>query len=87
MGATGAWIISDTEEYFCAAPQVERRSTVGAGDSMLAGMVYMLQQNKSLEETLRFGVACGTAATMNEGTQLFNAADAFRLFHEMGGKS
>lgn len=86
MGATGAWIVSNKEEYFCTAPQVERRSTVGAGDSMVAGMVYMLQQNAALEETLKFGVACGTAATMNEGTQLFTAADAFNLFHEMGGK-
>ena len=87
MGATGAWIISDKEEFFCAAPVVERRSTVGAGDSMLAGMVYMLQKNTSLEETVRFGVACGTAATMNEGTQLFNSADAFKLFNEMESKT
>ena len=86
MGATGAWIVSDKEEYFCAAPPVKRLSTVGAGDSMVAGMVYMLQQNVALEETLKFGVACGTAATMNEGTQLFTATDAFGLYNEMGGE-
>jgi 6-phosphofructokinase 2 len=34
--------------------------------------------NKPLKEVLRWGVACGSAATMNEGTQLFK--DAKRLF-------
>jgi fructose-1-phosphate kinase PfkB-like protein len=31
---------------------------------------YGLSQNKPLKEVLRWGVACGSAATMNEG-QLF----------------
>jgi len=53
---------------------------VGAGDSMVGGMVWALSQNKSLKEVIRWGVACGSAATMNEGTQLFKGADAQRLF-------
>ena len=85
MGADGAWLVSKAGSYFCEVPEVDKRSTVGAGDSMVAGMLYMLQQNATPEEVLKFGVACGTAATMNEGTQLFNKDDAFRLFHEMGG--
>jgi 6-phosphofructokinase 2 len=32
---------------------------------------WVLAQNKPLKEVLRWGVACGSAATMNEGTQLF----------------
>jgi fructose-1-phosphate kinase PfkB-like protein len=39
--------------------------------SMVGGMVWALAQNKPLKEVLRWGVACGSAATMNEGTQLF----------------
>jgi 6-phosphofructokinase 2 len=80
MGAEGAWIVSKDERYFATAPKVEKRSTVGAGDSMVAGMTYMLQQNKSLKEIISFGVACGSAATMNEGTQLFKKEDAEHLF-------
>jgi 6-phosphofructokinase 2 len=49
---------------------VAKKSTVGAGDSMVGGMVWALAQNKPLK-VLRWGVACGSAATMNEGTQLF----------------
>lgn len=83
MGPDGAWIVSKEERHFATAPKVEKRSTVGAGDSMVAGMTYMLQQHRSLKEVISFGVACGSAATMNEGTQLFKQADAERLFAEM----
>ncbi|MBL0145944.1 MAG: 1-phosphofructokinase family hexose kinase [Chitinophagaceae bacterium] len=80
MGADGAWLVSKDERYFVQAPSVEKRSTVGAGDSMVAGITYSLQKNMSLKDAINFGVACGSAATMNEGTQLFNKADADKLF-------
>lgn len=83
MGAAGALLISKEASYKVLAPEVEKRSTVGAGDSMVAGMVYMLSQGKTLEEVIRFGVACGTAATMNEGTELFHKEVAERLFEVM----
>lgn len=80
MGPEGAWIVSEEERYFATAPKVEKRSTVGAGDSMVAGMTFMLEQNRSLKEVISYGVACGSAATMNEGTQLFKKEDADRLY-------
>lgn len=80
MGHKGAWIISREENYFATAPEVPKKSTVGAGDSMVAGMIYMLRQNRSLKEVIAFGVACGSAATMNEGTQLFRKEDAMHLY-------
>lgn len=83
MGADGAWLVTSTEQHYCKAPVVERKSTVGAGDSMVAGIAFMLERGKPLEEVIRFGVACGSAATMNEGTQLFKADDVHRLFHEL----
>lgn len=83
MGPDGAWLMSSDEKHFAAAPKVEKKSTVGAGDSMVAGMTFMLQQNRSLKEVIAFGVSCGSAATMNEGTQLFKKEDAERLFAGM----
>jgi 6-phosphofructokinase 2 len=47
---------------------------------MVGAMVWALSQNKSLKEVVQWGVACGSAATMNEGTQLFKLEDAKRLF-------
>jgi 6-phosphofructokinase 2 len=80
MGKDGAMLVSKEAAYKVTAPQVEKKSTVGAGDSMVAGMVYMLSLGKPLEDVIRFGVACGTAATMNEGTELFDKDDAEQLF-------
>jgi len=80
MGAAGAVLVTARDTYRAVPPPVVRKSTVGAGDSMLAGIIWSLQQNNSLEQALRFGVACGTAATMNTGTALFHKSDAERLY-------
>ena len=83
LGAEGALIITKDLHEFIAAPNVKKQSTVGAGDSMVAGMVYMLSQHKTLQEMIRFGVACGTAATMNPGTELFHITDANKLYEQI----
>lgn len=79
MGEGGAVLITKDESYRSAPPVVRRKSVVGAGDSMVAGIVLALSQGKNLEETIQFGVACGTAATMNPGTQLCRKEDAEHL--------
>jgi 6-phosphofructokinase 2 len=80
LGPGGAMVVHKDGYRHVPAPTVPKRSTVGAGDSMVAGMVYALQKGMSPEEMAMMGVACGTAATMNEGTRLFEKADAERLF-------
>jgi 6-phosphofructokinase 2 len=71
LGPNGASLVTETDYVHIHAPKVPIRSTVGAGDSLLAGVVYALAHNKSWKDVLRWGVACGTATTMNEGTGLF----------------
>lgn len=83
LGAAGALLVtSDITEQFMAPP-VKRKSTVGAGDSMLGGVVMYLSAGKSIREAVRYGVACGTAATLNEGTQLCRLSDATSLYKVM----
>ena len=48
--------------------KVEAKSTVGAGDSLLAGFVYGLNNRCSLEESLIMARACATAKVITEGT-------------------
>lgn len=80
LGSAGAmWVTKDGHRQL-PAPTVKRLSTVGAGDSMVAGMVWSMQKGRSLDECVAMGVACGTAATMNPGTQLFRREDAMRLY-------
>lgn len=83
LGAEGAILVTKDQTEFVKAPNVEKKSTVGAGDSMVGAMVWALSQNKPLKEVIKWGVSCGSAATMNEGTQLFKLEDAKRLFQEM----
>ena len=83
MGMEGATIITKDTVDIITAPKVIRKSTVGAGDSMVAGIVFFLSTGKSLLEAAKFGVACGTAATMNPGTELCKRDDAFRLYNSM----
>ncbi|HUR12133.1 MAG TPA: 1-phosphofructokinase family hexose kinase [Flavitalea sp.] len=80
LGPAGALLVTSQGYEHIPAPTVAKKTTVGAGDSTVAGMVWMLSQGKSLREAVRFGVACGSAATMNTGTQLFNRADAMKLY-------
>ena len=83
LGADGAILVSKDETHFVKAPIVDKKSTVGAGDSMVGSMVWALSQNKPLKEVIQWGVCSGTAATMNEGTQLFREEDVEKLFKEM----
>jgi len=80
MGALGAMLVTKQEVYKISTPTVTVNSTVGAGDSMLAGIVWSLANNKSMLETIQYGVACGTAATMNSGTSLCHKKDVKNLF-------
>jgi 6-phosphofructokinase 2 len=70
MGAGGAYMITRDEIMHILAPVVDQKSTIGAGDSMVAGMVLSLSMGNSLRDMAIDGVAAGTAATMKAGTQL-----------------
>lgn len=81
MGPQGACLVSQELVDHVPAPAVKKRSTVGAGDSMVAGMVHALSAGLPLREVVRMGVACGTAATMNPGTELFRKSDVDKLYN------
>jgi 6-phosphofructokinase 2 len=83
MGPAGAMMITKDMVQQINAPSVRKKSTVGAGDSMVAGIVLSLSRGFSLPEAVRYGVASGTAATMNPGTQLCRLEDVERLYKIM----
>ena len=80
MGAAGATLVTRDEVFYCPSPTVRKKSTVGAGDTMVAGMVLAMCDKYSLQDVLRYGVAAGTATTMNAGTELCKKNDVERLF-------
>lgn len=70
LGARGAFIACKEGVFYKSTPSVKVKSTIGAGDSMVAGLIYGIQNNFPPEKILKWGVACGVATTMSEGTAL-----------------
>jgi len=64
-------------------PKVEVRSTIGAGDSTIAGLVLKLNQGHGIDEACRWAVAAGTAATLTPGTELCRREDVERLLPQV----
>lgn len=83
LGAAGVLMVSDSGVERLHPPTVPIISKVGAGDSMVAGMVLSLARGNSLRDAVRFGVASGTAAVMTPGTELCRREDAERLYRQM----
>lgn len=83
LGAAGALMVSEEVTEHILPPTVPIVSKVGAGDSMVAGMVLSLARGNPLRESALFGVAAGTAAVMTPGTELCRRKDVERLFAQM----
>lgn len=83
MGPDGAYLITKEIQKKFSAPAVNKLTTVGAGDSMIAGLVYQLHKNKSLEEAVMMGIACGTAATINKHKTIFDKQDAMAFYESL----
>ncbi|MFY8127965.1 MAG: 1-phosphofructokinase [Chitinophagaceae bacterium] len=83
LGKDGAYLITKEEVYYQQNPKVEVKSTVGAGDCMVAGMVLALTKHKSLVDVLKMGVACGSAATMYSGYGLCKKEDVENILKNL----
>lgn len=85
LGAGGAILVSEEGVLRQANPEVEVKSTVGAGDSFLAAFVLRIAQGRPLAEAFRAAVAAGSAASMTPATELCRPADVERLEAELAG--
>jgi 6-phosphofructokinase 2 len=83
LGAKGALLATKKGAEYVPSPVVHQKSTIGTGDSMVAGMVLSLIQGKSLSEMVQYGVACGSAASMRQDTQLCKKEDTDYLYEWM----
>jgi len=83
LGASGARLITAEHAEHFPALDVPIRSAVGAGDSMLGGIVLALARGEVLRNAVRYGMAAGAAALMTEGTELCRREDTERLYQTM----
>jgi 6-phosphofructokinase 2 len=79
MGGRGILLVSEGSEYLAVPPAVNVESTIGAGDSSVAGFISGLILGKELKECLRYAAAAGTATTLRQGTALCQKEDFDRL--------
>jgi len=83
LGADGAILVSPEETLRLPAASVTVRSTVGAGDAFLAGLVYGLAQGRDLRRAFRLASAAGAATAALPGTALCDAETVARLEGEL----
>lgn len=67
MGGEGAVFLENGRALVARPPAVPVRSTVGAGDAMVAGIVYALYRGLPLEDLARLGTASGAYAVTAVG--------------------
>ncbi|MGB5260225.1 MAG: hexose kinase [Gammaproteobacteria bacterium] len=75
LGGEGAILTDADNSYHCNAPRVHKQSTVGSGDSLVAGLIAALRNGASTEDMLRMGVMCGSATAGHPGTELFTRGE------------
>jgi len=83
LGKDGAIVFTANETFQITPPNIVALSTVGAGDSMIAGIVHGFYHKWSVLDSVKHGIACGTATTLQPGTTLFNPGDISTLLSEV----
>ena len=84
LGADGAFLAAaDGTEAEFRSPPIDVLSSVGAGDSMVAGILLGRLRGRSLPAAVRLGVAAGAATCMQHGTEVCMPADVERLDAEL----
>jgi len=79
LGSAGAMLVTADQCLQAQALDVPVTSSVGAGDSFLAALVWALDQQSDPAEALATGMAAGAAAVMTSGTALCQPPDIDRL--------
>jgi len=83
MGSMGAMYVSKEKTLFAPALRVEAKSTVGAGDAMVGGLLKGLEVEGDMAHAFRYGVAAGAASVITSGTQLIVKSDFDKLLDQV----
>ena len=83
LGEQGALLLHDGKCYIATPPTIDAVSTIGAGDSSLAGFIAAAQKGKAAAECLKNAVTYGTAACLTEGSLPPTAADMEAIYPQV----
>lgn len=79
LGAEGALLATREAAWTSPGLPIEPVSTVGAGDSFLGALLWVLAREGDPAEGLRYAIAAGSAALLSPGTDLCLREDVLRL--------
>lgn len=82
-GAEGNVLVTDGLRLMARPPMVPIISTIGAGDSFVAGLVLAMAGNKGWAEALALATASAAAAVMTPATELCRAEDVAQLLPQV----
>jgi len=80
LGSEGLLLASREAAVWARPPAVAVRNPTGAGDALLAGVIWALGQGLSLEDVARWGVAAGTASALGEGVSVGTRAEVAAIY-------
>ena len=83
LGKDGAVLSNDQESWLARSPKIEESNPIGAGDSLVGGVVWALHECRPMKEALRWGVACGAATASLDGTKVGNSTLVQKLFDQI----
>lgn len=83
LGADGLLLAWQRRAVWAKPPCVRALNPVGAGDALLAGVVWALEQQLPREEMARWGAAAGTAAAMREGVDVGTRGEVQALYDQI----
>lgn len=83
LGGDGALAFNNNNIYKISIPKIEIKSTVGSGDSMIAGFAVGINRGYSFEDTLKLAAACGTANALEKITGTVNIENVKRIKDEI----
>jgi 1-phosphofructokinase family hexose kinase len=79
----GVAVVGGSERRWVGAPNVEVRNPIGAGDSLVAGLVGSLERGEDLRAALRVGVAAASASVETDLPGSVDPERVRRLAHEV----
>jgi 1-phosphofructokinase family hexose kinase len=83
LGKKGALLQTADESWLVHSPKIQEKNPIGAGDSMVGGLVWALSQGYPLKESLGWGAASGAATASMSGTEVGSRTLIEELFQQV----
>ncbi len=93
LGKNGAILTCQQESWLVSSPEIQECNPIGAGDSLVGGLVFAISSGKTMRDALCWGVACGAASASRYGTtvgdrelveKLLNQVSAEKIYSPTG---